>query len=52
MEMPSGSNRSPSPPLERPSEALSMAGTEQRTIETRKVAILAADGVDDVALAE
>lgn len=32
------------------SEALSMAGTRKDTIATRKIAVLAADGVDDVSL--
>src|SRR5690606_38971743 len=32
------------------SEALSMANTRKDTIETRKIAVLAADGVDDISL--
>ncbi len=36
-------------PLEK-SEALSMANTRKDTIATRKIAVLAADGVDDVSL--
>lgn len=43
--------RKPAPFLER-SAALSMASTRKDTIRTRKVAVLAADGVDEVVLDE